>query len=897
MSCFLKDAQSIVTRLSVMKPFYKTPSVIIKIGGFFIIVVAIMLVAGIVTYKTLSKLTKTVTYVTEPKIKLSKLKSIMYDLAEAESAVRAFSITRDESYLSPYYYLIVSMDDKINDLRAYCSGKPDQQQTIDSIGDLIGEKILVLNGFIDIEKNTNVTKSLQGIITKIETEEKQAQKSAQASSQINATEATNIKTQAEKKIVDASENSNESNKKSIWKKLGSILKREEKSEAKNQKEDSAKMKNSDIKNNSQKKNDSKTIAADTSTKNKFPAITTQAIKKDIQKMMRELENQYSERVGQHKTELILLDKKTMDKISMFAKKLELDEEAISKKRASESQDTAEFTIRLFVGIGLFSIALLILFAILIFNDIKKTNRHREQLMYANIQIEKNAKTKEEFLANISHEIRTPMNSIVGFTEQMTKTPLNKQQRIFLTNIEHSSEHLLYIISDLLDLSKITAGKLVVESINFKPAEIIAEAEEIMKPLADKKNLKLISYIPSNLSRVLIGDPLRLRQVLINLIGNSVKFTEEGSVEVKCSVINDEEYVQVIKIDVIDTGIGIPKDKMSEIFKEFSQADASITRRYGGTGLGLSLCKRLMEIQNGSISVESTEGKGSVFSINITYKKGGEYDMPSDNQYHYMDFTLLKGLSVLVAYDEQYNQLLAKTILENHGLNVEIAADGKEAIEKMKKNDYDLILMDVQMPVMSGTEAVQHIRKNIPGKKSHIPVIAVTANALKGDSEKYINAGMTDCLVKPFRENELLSKIFSLTIKHFNPRSLDNNCEKTDSESHPSAQNFYNLKNLEDLANGNNEFFVNMINIFINHAKSGIEKMNTALEQGNVKEVAAIAHKLAPSYRHLGMSELANDLNTIENNKNSGELRSLVARVSSSTKIVLRDFEKLMASSA
>lgn len=395
-------------------------------------------------------------------------------------------------------------------------------------------------------------------------------------------------------------------------------------------------------------------------------------------------------------------------------------------------------------------------------DITYKKMAEKEIIKAKQLAEDSAKTKELFLANMSHEIRTPMNAIMGIIQLLKDTDLDENQLEYLKSMDFAGENLLRIINDVLDLAKIESGKMSVEAIQFNVERLVQDLVNSFIHRAGEKGLKMSQTIDDAVPRDLIGDPVRLNQILINLISNAIKFTNEGEIKLLVSCTKKTSEAVIVRFIVEDTGIGIPKELHRIIFSDFEQANKETTRKYGGTGLGLSIVKKLLTLQNGNIELVSEEGVGTRFIFEIPYKLGSvsnSIDPYSDNT----DYkSQLADKKVLLVEDNSLNQMVATRFLESMGASVTITNNGLEAVIELEQSpDYDMVLMDIQMPEMDGYTATKYIRSKMKGKIRKIPILAMTAHAISGEREKCLDAGMNDYITKPLKRETLMLKIINL----------------------------------------------------------------------------------------------------------------------------------------
>ena len=462
---------------------------------------------------------------------------------------------------------------------------------------------------------------------------------------------------------------------------------------------------------------------------------------------------------------------------------------------------------------------------------------------ATLIAESAVKSKQQFLSNMSHEIRTPMNAIIGFTKVLLKTELTSKQKEYLTAIKLSGDALIVLINDILDLAKVDSGKMQFEQVPFKMATSLSAMLHLFETKINEKNLKLVREFDNKIPEILVGDPVRLHQIIINLVSNAVKFTNKGKITISVNLVREDDEIVKVRFSVSDTGIGIAENKLERIFENFQQASSGTSRLYGGTGLGLAIVKQLVEAQKGSISVKSKVGEGSTFSFDLEFlKSSAEIFLEPQIEEFEGD---VKSIKVLVAEDIRLNQLLMKTLLDDFGFECEIAENGQIAVDKLKNKTFNVVLMDLQMPIMNGFEATDYIRNEL---HSDIPIIALTADVTTVDLAKCKAVGMNDYIAKPVDEGLLYSKIVG-AIKKSNLQEEPKGKNLHDNQEYK----YINLQYLICRTKSNPELMMEMMSLYLDQTPVLVKAMKESFQDKDWKSLYSCVHKLIPSFSIMGIS--------------------------------------------
>jgi PAS domain S-box-containing protein len=542
-------------------------------------------------------------------------------------------------------------------------------------------------------------------------------------------------------------------------------------------------------------------------------------------------------------------------------------------------------------------------------DVTERKAAEQALIEAREAAEQARLAESQFLANMSHEIRTPMNAVIGMTHLLMDSKPSEKQLEYLKALKFSADSLMGIISDILDLSKIEAGKLDFEERQFNLYELLNSLHHTFEYRLKEKAVKIILRTEKSIKNDIIGDPTRLSQILTNLLGNSAKFTDKGHIGIELSVLEQQDAHYLLRFDVFDTGIGIDEGKLDLVFENFKQANAQIHRKFGGTGLGLPIVKNLVELQGGTIKVKSKLGVGTTFSFTLPVKDSGiesvtKTDMDDDVMGNQItdDLELLTSARILIAEDNLMNQKLIGEIMRKWQLNFDMVSDGVEALEKLSKQRYDLVLMDVNMPRLNGYDAARKLRADQKSLNQHVPIIALTAAALQSEREKVFASGMDKFVSKPFVPANLKKVMIELlqtpTATPQIPAPTNNTF--IEKPNHKATAVTVDLSYLQEFSGGDSSFITEMIGLFLSEASSQADLLEQIATEKDWDRLSKLAHKMKPNFQMLGMEpqrELAFNLEIMSKSDtlNMEKLKTMSKQLAHDTRMAIPILEKeLMA---
>lgn len=587
--------------------------------------------------------------------------------------------------------------------------------------------------------------------------------------------------------------------------------------------------------------------------NPTPRLSADSLILSVKKVLTELERQnerFRETVSQKEEELLVNDLILNEQLRNLLAVIEQEERQISLAQAEESQVMLNDISRIIILVGAACIFIILLFLLIIVRDLSNSQRYRLQLEKAQAFTESLMKRREQFMATITHDLRSPLNTVIGYSELIKKSGLNDKQDRYLFHVKKSSEYILHLVNDLLDLSKLEAGKMLIEKLPFNPKNLVEETFYNIIPENDKKNLDLNFYADENTNCQVISDPFRIKQILSNLFTNAYKFTEEGEITTSLSLkkVIEDSYTLILSIK--DTGIGISKEKQAEIFDEFSQEHREIEKKYGGTGLGLAITKQITTLLKGTIELISDTGNGSEFIIKIPVIKAKESFQP-EKPLALSDIDL-SGKNILVVDDESSQLALSKELIKSVGMKCDTALNGEEALVKLSAKKYDLVLTDIQMPKMDGFELVKAMKNN--PEFSDTPVLAVSGRT-NVSTETYSEAGFAGNMIKPYQPSALLLKIGKI---------LHLDLKKDDTLIKKKSDNFnYTLDEILLFAGEDQDALNTILIAFINSTTINLKEIQTAMHHKDSEKAANIAHRMLPMFKQLKTKNIIGKLERME----------------------------------
>ena len=791
--------------------------------AIFILVVVFMSVY--LVYQSLSQIVNSIHKEARPDTQLIWVKEVASQLTEVENTVKIYTLSNDKEYLDSYESLNLSIEEKLDFLQSLNSVDEQSQVFIDSMEVLTIQKLEIWSDMLDVHfSKADASTTFSEYYEKLDT------------------------TQVVKDTLYFEEPVQEQ-KKGIFRKIFGGKKKE--------------------------KVEPKPIIVD-------KVVPKENIKAEIEAIEEEIAAN-TQLIAERETELLQENILVTGLLQDVITKLEQIEQQKLIRKTQDADLLADITYKRLAMFTGAAVVLMILVLLLFYRDVRKSRSYQRILQKAKIEAEKLARAKELFVATVSHEMRNPVNAIYGLTEQLLRRRHDSKTQKDIDVIHKSTRHLITLVNDTFDFSKIENQKLQLEPVDFLLDELLDDLIIYNKRNALQKGIQLVLDKEGTDGLVVFADPVRIKQILLNLLTNAIKFTDEGKVILK---VRRDDYSDSVTLnfDIIDTGIGIPEGNLELIFKDFVQLETDVNKKSEGTGLGLYLVKRLVDLLGGIISVKSQQGVGTTFTFNLPVPKGNPINVQSLKPGVNIPEEL-KKINILIVDDEEFNRHFLKNILNNWGLKYTEVVNGREAVDITGQQTFDLILMDIRMPEMNGFEAAERIKaRNYPAK-----IIALTADKQDGNLKKYEDAGFDSFLHKPFAEKDLLKTI---------QESLGaSEAEEEQIQKETDIEKAVSIEDLEQMANGDRIFMREMITIFISTNRNNMESLLQNLDAQNWDEIADIAHKMATPAKHMNLKEIYSRIKKIqelaENGHDQKEITSHVSFLQEEMNAVNKYFSKLL----
>ncbi|WP_161889411.1 ATP-binding protein [Pontibacter russatus] len=851
----------------------------------FVLALGIVLAAINLTYTSFTKLLGSVDVLSRPNRKLAEMQYTLATISTAESSIRAYTLTMQEDHFRNYLAHLDTIENQIDSLQFLMQHTPQELAQLDSISSLLQDKQKSLEQYVALKKEQQSLdysdKAMRQIASTVEEQPLATTIKQHTTTTISDRLTLNTGETAEDSIQQL-QREYEVYKEPKRGFLSKIFSRKEKKEEKMLPPPKVIVPQLNV---------TQEIRIDTNA-TATPVAPLAKVRRILHNVQRESDRK-KEQLQAKELALLQQDKHIMDQVRDMMYRLERNEQEQIQQKSQQARAVAKETSMVLLLIGVLGLGAGVAFILVILRDITRSNNYKARLIYAQKEAIQLARAKEAFVANMSHEMRTPLNVILGFSQQLRHTPLLPQQQEHLEAVNGAGEHLLHIVNDVLDLSKIEAGKLHISHTVFSLKQLLKQLEHAFALKASTKRIHFLTRTDETIPDVLQGDALRLKQVLFNLVDNAIKFTHEGQVLVSVRLKTIRRTRVVVSIAVSDTGIGIPEERIQHVFGEFNQADSSILRKYGGTGLGLSISKKLVEMQGGTLSVQSVHGQGTTFTSVLPLQVAkGELPVPADTVAPLA--ATFQGVRVLVIDDDAYSRKLCDLILSRWGMKVHLANDGMEAIEQVRSHRFDVVLTDIQLPGMSGKTVARNIRKH----DKEVPILALTANILSNEEDFFKNSAISGHLLKPFTEQELHQKLAEalpgtlVAAEAEEPQPTVAGAAPALLLSPPAAaERLYDLSEMRLFTGPDEETLAAVLEVLLADQHRNLQELTSAARQEQWPKAAGVAHKMLTAFKHLKAHSVTPDLLKLEQvlhtgKVEQGDLAEVVARAARNTQQVL-----------
>lgn len=821
-----------------------------KVLGGFVIILIFSIASIIITYRGFMELNITRQGLSEPGQKLAIINAIITEIYGEETDIRTYVLTSDPTYLQKYTAKQKKINSAIRSLERLTSNNPDQRKKVDQVSKLLKSKREIVDELIKLRQEENSEQFYDEALKQISV----AGKSVNRSKAITKT--TTVTTSEHDTVL-----TRKSSEKGIFGKIKNFFV------------------GSDLVDTLASKVKIET-RQDTIPYGSYVPDSVIYGLVDILNRIRVEQREYRINLSAKELELLDKDRDVMERIRAVVGLLEKQELSSSLRQSMEVQELVGKSIIKVLALGAITFMLLIFLLAVIFRDISRGNQIRIQLLEAKQYAERLLKVKEQFLANMSHEIRTPLSAIIGISRQLQRTELAERQKDYVNTLSSSADHLLSVINDILDYSKLESGQLRLENIRFEPRKVINDVVQFFTPKADDKKLTILANIDESVPSELWGDTFRLRQILMNLLSNAIKFTDTGSVIVSTSIVKQTSEFAKLQITVADSGVGIPEEQQALIFEEFTQADSGVSRKYGGTGLGLTIVKKLTELQGGEVTLVSVQNEGTTVKIVIPYRLMGAPELEKPTL---VDYSIPKNISILIIDDDEVNRLIVTEMAQSIGLLAESISNAEGLDAFLSHRKFNAILTDIQMPGISGYDVALMVEESGSG----IPVIAITANSMIDNPEYFSSMGFSGYLIKPFIEDDLFNVLAPLV--GVEKRVLPSVKEKAIKR----LEEKFDLSDIYRFAGGDKTSVRLILASFLDNTYKNLDDINKFTRAKEIAKASEVAHKMKSAFNQFKIYHIASLLQKIES-LNPDKVRAANAyldELNRQTKPILKDIRE------